>query len=79
MMGFPGGSNSKESTCDVGDLGCTLVGKIPWRQSWQPTPALLPGESHGPRSLAGPSPRGHSESDRTESLSTIADDCDILC
>ena len=23
------------------------VGKIPWRRKWQPTPVLLPGESHG--------------------------------
>ena len=35
------------------------VGKIPWRRKWQPTPALLPGKSHGQRSLAGCSPWGH--------------------
>ena len=29
------------------------VRKILWRREWQPTPALLPGESHGQRSLAG--------------------------
>ena len=29
------------------------VGKIPWRRDWQPTPAFLPGESHGQRSLDG--------------------------
>ena len=29
------------------------VGKIPWRRKWQPTPVLLPGESHGQRSLEG--------------------------
>ena len=34
------------------------VGKIPWRRKWQPTPVLLPGESHGQRSLVGYSPRG---------------------
>ena len=28
-----------------------LVGKIPWRRKWQPTPVLLPGKSHGQRSL----------------------------
>ena len=27
------------------------VGKIPWRRKWQPTPVLLPGKSHGWRSL----------------------------
>ena len=31
----------------------SLVGKIPWRRAWQPTPVFLPGESHGHRSLAG--------------------------
>ena len=30
----------------------------PWRRAWQPTPVLLPGESHGQRSLVGYSPRG---------------------
>ena len=29
------------------------VGKIPWKRAWQPTPVFLPGESHGPRRLAG--------------------------
>ena len=42
------------------------VGKIPWRRIWQPTPVLLPGESHGGRSLVGYSPWGHKESDMTE-------------
>ena len=32
------------------------VRKIPWRRKWQPTPVLLPGESHGQRSLVGYSP-----------------------
>ena len=27
------------------------VGKIPWKRKWQPTSVLLPGESHGRRSL----------------------------
>ena len=48
--GFPGRSDSKESTCNTGDLGSipgfdSWVGKIPWRRAWQPTPVLLPGES----------------------------------
>ena len=30
-----------------------------WRRKWQPTPVLLPGESHGQRSLVGHSPWGH--------------------
>ena len=28
----------------------------PWRMKWQPTPAFLPGKSHGQRSLPGYSP-----------------------
>ena len=38
------------------------------RRQWHPTPVLLPGESHGPRSLVGCSPWGHRESDTTERL-----------
>ena len=42
------------STCNAGDPGFKpQVGKIPWRRKWQPTPVLLPGESHGRRSLVG--------------------------
>ena len=42
------------------------VGKIPWRRAWQLTPVLLPGESHGQKSLVGYSPWGHKELDMTE-------------
>jgi len=38
------------------------------RRQWQPTPVLLPGESHGWRSLVGCSPWGREESDMTERL-----------
>ena len=34
--------------------------------SWHPTPVLLPGKSHGRRSLVGCSPWGLEESDTTE-------------
>ena len=44
------------------------VGKIPWRRKWQPTPAFLPGKSHGQRSLMGYSPWGHKELVRTERM-----------
>ena len=39
-----------------------------WRRRWQPTPVLLPGESHGGRGLVGCSPWGLKESDRTKRL-----------
>ena len=35
---------------------------------WHPTPVLLPGKSHGRRSLVGCSPWGRQESDMTEQL-----------
>ena len=44
------------------------VGKFPWRRKWQLTPAFLPGESHGQRSLAGYSPGGQKKSDMTQRL-----------
>ena len=39
-----------------------------WRRQWHPTPVLLPGKSHGWRSLVGCSPWGRWESDTTERL-----------
>ena len=39
-----------------------------WRRRWHPTPVLLPGKSHGWRSLVGCSPWGREESDTTERL-----------
>ena len=40
----------------------------PRRRRWQPTPVLLPGKSHGWRSLVGCSSWGHEELDMTEQL-----------
>ena len=47
-----------------------LVGarRVMQRRQWQPTPVLLPGKSHGQRSLVGCSPWGHGELDTTERL-----------
>ena len=39
-----------------------------WRREWQPTPVLLPGKSHGLRSLVSYSPWGCKELDMTEQL-----------
>ena len=39
-----------------------------WRRQWHPTPVLLPGKSHGGRSLVGYSPWGCEELDTTERL-----------
>ena len=40
--------------------------RSPWRRAWQPALVLLPGESHGQRSLVGYSLQGHKELDTTE-------------
>ena len=50
----------------------SLLGKIPWRREWQPTPVFLPGDSHGQGSLVGYSPWGCKELDMTERLSMRA-------
>ena len=42
--------------------------KFNWIRQWYPIPVLLPGKSHGWRSLVGCSPWGHWESDTTERL-----------
>ena len=60
--------DGKASVYNVGDLGSILGWEIPWRRKWQPTPVLLPGKSHGWKSLVGYSQWGHKESDTTERL-----------
>ena len=45
-----------------------LYQEFAWRRQWHPTPVLLPGKSHGWRSLVGYSPWGLEESDTTERL-----------
>ena len=42
--------------------------EVLWRRQWHHTPVLLPGKSHGWRSLVGCSPWGCEESDTTERL-----------
>ena len=58
--GFPGGTVGKESACQRRRHKMSKfnpwVGKIPWKRKWQSTPVLLPGKSHGQRSLVGDSP-----------------------
>ena len=58
---FRGVSDGKVSARSAGDPGFH-----PWL--WQPTPVLLPGKSHGQKSLVGYSPQGHKELDTTEQL-----------
>jgi len=46
IVGFPDGSDGKESTYNMGYLGSVPgLGRFPWRRVWQSTPVFLPGES----------------------------------
>ena len=66
LLDFPGGSDGKASAYNAGDQGSIPgSGRSPGEGKWQLTPVLLPGESHGGRSLVGYSPWGHKEPDRT--------------
>ena len=66
-LGFPGGSVVKHSPAK--ERHACLTAELGRRRAQQPTPVLLPGESHGQRSLVGYSPWGHRESDTPERLS----------
>ena len=59
--------NPPASEDDIKDMSSIPgSGRFPWRRKWQPTPVLLPGESHGQRSPVGYSSWGHKGSDTTE-------------
>ena len=57
--GFLGGSMVESTSQCRKHQFDPWVWKMPWRRKWQPTPVLLPGKSHGQRSLASYSPWGH--------------------
>ena len=61
---FPGGSDGKGCTCQVGDLP-----SVPGEREWLPTLVFLPGEFHGQRNPAGYSPWGQRELDMAERMS----------
>jgi len=53
------GSVIKNLNANAGDVALTPVsGRSLWRRKWQLIPELLPGKSHGQRSLAGYKPWG---------------------
>ena len=67
--GFPGGSDSKESSCNAGDLGLIPgLGRSSGEREWLLTPIFLPKKSQRQRSLAGYSLWGCKELDTTEQL-----------
>ena len=70
-MGFPGGSDCKESTCNVGDLDLIPeLGKSPGGGLGNCLQYSCLENPHGQRRLVGYSPWGCKESDMTERLST---------
>ena len=60
-------SDSKESACNVGDLGL-IPGSKDTQEKEEATQSSLPGEFQGQRRLEGYSPWGHEESDMAERL-----------
>ena len=67
FLGFPGGSDSKESACNAGDLGSIPeLGRSPGGRHGNPLKYSCLENPHGQRSLAGYSPCGQKESDTTE-------------
>ena len=68
-MGFPEGLASKEYTCSAGDREMQVLSlgqEDPLEKGMATTPVFLPGGFHGQRSLAGYSPRGHTEWSMTD-------------
>ena len=49
-------------------LSLHIFAPVMRRRQWHPTPVLLPGKSHGQRSVVGCSPWGRKESDTTKRL-----------
>ena len=69
MGSIPGLGLSSHILSGVAKKICFInTSKYGWRRQWHPTPVLLPGKSHGWRSLVGCSPWGHWRSDTTERL-----------
>ena len=69
FVGFPSGSDGKESARHAGDPGSLPgFGEDPLEKGWQPIAVFFPGEFHGQRSLAGCSTKGRQELDMTERL-----------
>ena len=66
-MGFPGGSDGKESACNVGDLGLIAgLGRSPEGGHGNPLQYSCLENLHRQRSLVDYSPWGCKESDMTE-------------
>ena len=72
FLGFPGGSDRKESACNAGDLGSIpRLGRCPGGGHGNPLQYSYLENLHGQRSLADYSPWGRKELDTTEQLSLL--------
>ena len=70
-MGFSGGSDGKDSACNMEDLGSISgLGRSTGEGHGNPLPYSCLENPHGQRSLVGYCPWGNKESDTTEGLST---------
>ena len=68
-LGFPNGSDGKESACNAGDPGSFPgSGRSPGEGNGNPLQYSCMENPHGQRNLAGYSPWGHKNSDMTERL-----------
>ena len=65
MVSFPGSSVAKNPPAIWETRVQSLGQEDPMEKEMPPTPVLLPGESHGQRSLAGYSPWGRKKLDAT--------------
>ena len=66
-LGFPAGSDGKESVCNARDLGSIPgLGKSPGGGHGNPLQYFCLEKSHGHRSLEGCCPRGRKKSDMAE-------------
>ena len=72
FLGFPGGSDGKESLCNAGGLGLIPgLGRSPGGGHGNPLQYSYLENPHGQRNLASYSPWGHKESDTTECVRLI--------
>ena len=66
-------SSGKEPACQSRRrMFYPQVRKTSWRRKRQRTPVILPGKSHGQRSLTGHSPQGHKELDMAEHTQALS-------
>ena len=80
VRGFPGGGSTvKNLPANAGDTdSIPWIGIIPWRRKWKLTPVILPGKSHGQRSLVGYSLKGQSQTKLNDQALALQFDKEML-